>query len=236
MLSAGPIEDLMRLARVSPVALSRVFKQMEVPGPRLFPPLVLRLDGVGFGRALSEAGFSQPRDKRVHNALVAAAEALMRRFSSASAYVVSDEVSILLDSGVPYGGRLFKVVSVAASLASAVITEKLGRELLMDCRPVLLPSVGVWGAYVLWRSRVAANNFLSKLYHGSRGRAMTPSFSVMLEHVKEKLFGVEVWEVLGSCLSYEIAEEARINPVTGELVKKRRRALRRYDGPWRCLR
>ena len=235
LLSAGLVNDLVRLARISPAALSGVFKQMEVPGPRLSPPLVLRLDGVGFGRALTEAGFSQPRDKRVHDALVAVAEALMQRFSGASAYVVSDEVNILLDSSVPYGGRLFKVVSIAASLASTVITKRLGRELLMDCRPVLLPSPGAWGAYVLWRSRVAANNFLSKLYHGSRGRATTPSFMTMLDHVKGTLSNKRVWEVLGSCLIYEVVEEVRINRVTGESVKKQRRVLSRYDGPWRCL-
>lgn len=235
-LCAGIVEDLMRLARVSPAVLSRIFKQVEVTGPRLSPPLVLRLDGAGFGRILSEAGFSQPRDRRVHNALIAAAEALMKRLSGASAYIVSDEVNILLDSSVPYGGRLFKVVSITASLASAVLTKKLGRELFMDCRPVLLPSTSVWGAYVLWRSRVAANNFLSKLYHSSKGRAVTPSFTVMLEHVKEMLLGKEVWEILGSCIIYEAVEEIRINPVTGGPVKKRRRVLNRFDGPWRCLR
>ena len=236
MLSAELVKELMRLARVSPAVLSRTFKRMEVTGPRLFPPLVLRLDGVGFGRALNEAGFSQPRDRRVHDALVAVAEALMRRFSGASAYVVSDEVSILLVSGVPYGGRLFKIVSVASSLASAVITKELGWGLLMDCRPVLIPSSGAWGAYVLWRSRVAANNLLSKLYHGLSGRSTTPSFTAMLELVKEKLLSMEAWEVLGSCLNYEDVEEVRTSPVTGEPVKKRRRVLSRYDGPWQCLR
>ncbi len=236
MLSDDLVKGLIRLARVSPATLSRLFKQLEVPGPRLSPPLILMLDGVGFGRVLSDAGFAQPRDKRVHDALVAVAEALIRRFSGTSAYVVSDEVSVLLDSGVPYGGRLFKVVSVAASLASAVLAGELGHNLLMDCRPVLLPSPSMWGAYVLWRARVAVNNFLSKLYHGVRGRALTPSFTVMLSDVTDQLVNREGWEVLGSCLTYEVMEEVRINPITGEPVKKRRRVLRRYDGPWRCLR
>ncbi len=236
MLSGGLVEDLMKLAMISPAVLSGIFKQMEVSGPRLSPPLILRLDGVGFGRALSDAGFSQPRDKRVHDALTSAAEALMKRFSGAASYVVSDEISVLLDSGAPYGGRLFKVVSVAASLASSIVSKRLGHELLMDCRPILIPSTSMWGTYVLWRSRVAANNFISKLYHGQKVRTETPSFMTMLEYVKERLLGKDAWEVLGSCLIYEIVEETRTNPVTGEPVKKRRRALSRFDGPWRCLR
>lgn len=236
MLGKGIIEGLTRLARVNPAALFKVFKQLEIPGPRLSPPLVLRLDGVGFSKVLPKAGYAQPRDERVHAALVSVADALIRRFSGASAYVVSDEVSVLLDSYVPYGGRLFKVVSVSASLASSVLAEKLGHVLIMDSRPVILPSLNMWGAYVLWRSRVAANNFVSRLYHIVKEEALTPPFDHMLRDVAKHITGKEVWEVLGSCLTYEVVEEVGINPVTYGSVKKRRRLLKRYDGPWRCLR
>lgn len=228
--------DLRRLALVNPSVLSKLLKSAEVGGPRLMPPVVLRLDGVGFGRALTSAGFKQPRDERVHEALVKAAEALMRRFSGVAAYVVSDEISVLLGSSIPYGGRLFKIVSVAASVASASITAMLGIELLMDCRPVLLPSMNAWGAYVLWRSRVAANNYVSKLYHSTKRGSLTPSFLSMLYTLEHALLERDAWEILGSCLTYASEEVEKVNPLTGEPVKKRRRVIRRFDGPWRCLR
>jgi tRNA(His) 5'-end guanylyltransferase len=236
LLSADLIEKLNRLESVNPAILSKLFKQMEVSGPRLSPPLIIRLDGAGFGKALAEAGFRQPRDKRVHEALLAVAGTIMARFSGSSAYVISDEVSVLLDSVIPYGGRLFKLVSIAAALASSILSVKLGHNLIMDCRPVLIPSARMWSTYVLWRSRVAANNYVSRLYHDLKRTRSTPSYSAMLAEVAEKIANKEEWEVLGSCLAYEVVEEVRMNPLTGEYVKKRRRIIERYDGPWSCTR
>lgn len=187
-------------------------------------PLALRLDGVGFKRCLK--GFREPRDQRVHEALVRGALELLRRFSASCAYVVSDEVSLMmLGPSLPYGGRVEKLVSISASILSSTASLALGRSLIFDSRVIPLEGVDDAKRYVVYRARVGLNNYV-----GSTLRALglrMPEGSKLerqLEELEEAGVRMEerpAWEWGGSCVYWRVDASGRV-PVVEE-------------GPWRLL-
>ncbi len=139
------------------------YRSREIVGGIVRPPLALRMDGVSFGRSLSD--MPGPRSEPVHRALVETARLLLRDLGGRAALVVSDEINVLLERHVPYGGRLFKLVSVAASKASAHVSLSLGRPLYFDARVIGLESPCEALEYFLYRSRVGLNNYVTYLAH-----------------------------------------------------------------------
>ena len=110
---------------VNPAVLERYFRARERElEPRVSPPYVVRMDGVGFGRALAD--LPGPRDRRVHTALVEAAARLVRTYGACGAFVISDEVSVFFDTSNPYGGRVEKLSSVLASMLASLVSLSLG--------------------------------------------------------------------------------------------------------------
>ena len=218
------LEAAEAFASVNPAPLSKLYKQREVTGGTLSPPVVVRADGVGFGKALKE-GFAWPRDRRVHDALVKAAEELMRRYSASAAYVVSDEVSVLFRT-LPYSGRLFKVVSVAASILSSHVSLELSKPLYFDARAIQLTSVEEFAPYVIFRARVGLNNYVSSLYHSMvENHRETPPLPQMIEHVREVVRHHDSWECCGTLLYWGTRLKDGVNRRTGERVTVVRRAI-----------
>jgi len=215
-------------ASVNPASLSRLYKQREITGGILSPPIVVRADGVKFGKSLKDE-FTWPRDRRVHEALVSAAEELMRRYSTPAAYVVSDEVNVLFQT-LPYSGRLFKVVSVVASILSSHVSIILSKPLYFDARAIQLTGVKEFMPYVMFRVRVGLNNYVSSVYHSVvKDHRETPSFQKMLEHVKEIIKGKDAWECCGTLLYWDTRLKNGVNKRTGERVTVMRRAITKVD-------
>lgn len=225
----GALADLLK---VPVAALSREYRAGELD-LRVELPFVLRLDGAGFSRAL--AGFEAPRDERVHRALVAAATQIVERMSASGAYVCSDEVNVLfLGPAKPYGGRLQKLVSVSASAVSSRVSLELGRQLLFDSRVVPLSGVEAAKRYVLFRARVALNNYVGCLARLSGLKyARPPSLEKQMLDLAER--GVDVvsrpaWALLGSSVYWSWSGARRRTSVSNgfeELV----RSLEMYRGP-----
>lgn len=140
-------------------------------------PVCIRLDGNGFSRLTR--GFDRPYDVRIHHAMVGTAADLLERFGAASAYTMSDEISLLFaphtdeaPSSLPFSGRVQKLVSVLAGYASARFNAHLVREPFDDAAPAQaalrarverceahfdarvfsLPSVSALVDYVRWRA------------------------------------------------------------------------------------
>src|SRR5438105_3699874 len=83
---------------------------------------IVRVDGRGFSR-FTENRFEKPFDPRFRDLMVHAAGALLKELHGLYAHVQSDEVSILFrPEAVPFDGRLEKLVSVSAGIASAAFT------------------------------------------------------------------------------------------------------------------
>jgi hypothetical protein len=218
------LEAAETFASVNPAPLSKLYKQREVAGGMLRPPIVVRADGVGFGKALRE-GFTWPRDRRVHEALINAAEKLMRRYSASAAYVVSDEVSVLFRT-LPYSGRLFKVVSVMASILSSHTSIELNRPLYFDARAIQLTNIEEFIPYVIFRARVGLNNYVSSLYHSvAESSHETPPLLQMLKHVKEIIRERDSWECCGTLLYRGTHLKEGVNMRTGKPVTVVRRTI-----------
>jgi len=236
-LGSGFLEAVKAALRVNPKELSRYFEARVVTEGVVKPPIAIRLDGVGFKKALK--GFRKPRDVRVHNALVKGAEALMKRFEALATYVVSDEVNAVIASPLPYGGRVFKLVSTSASILSSHVSVELGMPLYFDSRVVKLGNLSEAAAYLMYRARVGVSNYISSTYHAvTGGGGSTPKAGYMLNYLAGLgLFkGVREWEVLGSCLTWSYVVKEGFNPLTGEGVKVLRRVVKVSPSYGECVR
>jgi len=197
-------------------------------------PIALRLDGVGFGRALS--GYRWPRDIRVHRVLLAGASALMGHLRGDYCYVTSDEVNLVHLGPLPYSGRVEKLVSVASSLVSSAASLALGRPLAFDCRVVVLEGPEEALDYVLYRMRVGFNNYVSSLYHSTLGARETPRLAEMVREVAARgMLDSPSWEWCGSCLYRRARYKLGRDPATDREVVARRGGLGLASGPV-CLR
>ncbi|MGC9180159.1 MAG: tRNA(His) guanylyltransferase Thg1 family protein [Vulcanisaeta sp.] len=210
------------LIGVNPVELEKDFDSRVVTSI-IKPPIVVRLDGTGFGKALKD--FTWPRDERVHRALIKAAMELIRAFSGEYALVISDEISVFLLNYVPFNGREYKLVSSMAGLASAVISNALGRVLYFDARVMQLNDSCLDVArYMLYRVRVGFNNYHVEI--AQRSRVIPPESTPHINEVIKALGGPRLtWESLGTCLVRSRVELEGVDRRSGERVKYVRRRI-----------
>jgi tRNA(His) guanylyltransferase len=128
---------------------------------------LLRLDGRSFHSYLR--GCERPFDEAFMADMDAVAEALCAEVSGAAfAYTQSDEISILVTDFAAlgtqpwFGGVVAKVLSVSASLATAVLNERRpGKRALFDARAFTIADPVEVANYFLWRQRDAVRNSIS---------------------------------------------------------------------------
>lgn len=128
---------------------------------------LLRLDGRSFHSYLR--GCERPFDEAFMADMDAVAEALCAEVSGAAfAYTQSDEISILITDFAAigtqpwFGGVVAKVLSVSASLATAVLNERRpGKRALFDARAFTIADPVEVANYFLWRQRDAVRNSIS---------------------------------------------------------------------------
>lgn len=148
---------------------------------------LLRVDGRSFHSYLR--GAAKPFDEDFMADMDHVAEALCTEITgSVFAYTQSDEISILVtDFATPqtqpwFDGVVAKLLSVSASLATAVLNERRpGKRALFDARVFTLSDPVEVANYFLWRQRDAVRNSISmaaqahfshKRLHGVSSAAM----------------------------------------------------------------
>lgn len=212
------------------VELEKYFKSLEIYSKeKVSCPFAVRLDGVGFGKALKD--FEQPRDPKVHLALVKTCYELMRFFNCDACYTTSDEISMFFLKYVPYSGRVEKIVSITASVASANLSLQLKRPLYFDSR-IIKVDLRDLEKYYLYRVRTGFNNYVCQLYHKVFKGKETPHLSQMIKELKEQ--GIDIgkkpsWVLYGSLVHWATLEKIGYNPITGEQVVAERRVLMATD-------
>ncbi|WP_019060001.1 tRNA(His) guanylyltransferase Thg1 family protein [Streptomyces prunicolor] len=150
--------------------LAERMKQYEAPYRTVLPRrthAVLRVDGRAFHSYL--AGAQRPFDEAFMADMDAVAEALCTEIAGARfAYSQSDEISILItDFDTPttqpwFGGVIAKQLSIAASLATAVLNERRpGRRGLFDARVFTINDPVEVANYFIGRQRDAVSNSIS---------------------------------------------------------------------------
>lgn len=152
---------------------------------------VLRVDGKAFHSYLR--GCPRPFDEEFMAHMDAVAEALCAEISGAvMAYTQSDEISVLFtDFGSPgtepwLGGVLAKQLTIAASLATAVLNEhRPGKRALFDARVFTIADPVEVANYFIWRQRDAVRNSISmaaqaRYSHGQLHHVNTSQMQEML--------------------------------------------------------
>lgn len=128
---------------------------------------IIRVDGRAFHTYLRKA--DKPFDMQFISDMGAVAEALCKEISgSVFAYAQSDEISILatdfasIQTQPWFDGVVAKLVSVSASLATAVLNERRpGARALFDARVFTIGDPIEFANYFLWRQRDAVRNSIS---------------------------------------------------------------------------
>jgi tRNA(His) 5'-end guanylyltransferase len=135
-------------------------------------PIMVRLDGKGFSKFTK--GLSRPFDKRLSDLMIAVTIRLVEMSNARMGYTQSDEISLVLyeespESQVYFNGRMQKIVSVLASIATAhfnaglptAIPEKAGNLAFFDCRCWSVPDKEEAANAFLWRELDASKNSIS---------------------------------------------------------------------------
>ena len=86
---------------------------------------IIRLDGRGFSNLTKRC--KKPFDDQFTNAMIEAARALAHELSALCVYTQSDEITVVLspDDNIIFGGRYEKLLSISASIATAVFIRKM---------------------------------------------------------------------------------------------------------------
>lgn len=133
-------------------------------------PLVVRLDGRAF--STFTRGMDKPFDARMSDIMHAVTAHLIEQTQACVGYTQSDEITLIferdtLESEPIFGGRVFKIVSVLAAMASAKFTllaaeawpERVERIIpSFDCRVFNVPSLVEAVNALIWREQDAARN------------------------------------------------------------------------------
>lgn len=152
-------------------------------------PVYARIDGRSFSKFTR--GMERPYDKRMSDAMIETVAGLVDRTHARLGYTQSDEISLVFMAGTPesdilFNGRVQKLVSVLASLTTAIFTKAIPADWSerlphFDCRVCQLPSESEAANMFLWRwkdatknaiSMVAQGNFSPKQLHGKHGGEM----------------------------------------------------------------
>ena len=230
------IAKLTRLLYINPLILEEKFRSREVRG-RIAPPFIVRLDGVGFGKALK--GFKEPRDQRVHEALINATLQIVERYNLIGAYVVSDEVNLIVYPQAPYNGREEKITSIFSGILSSRVSMILNRQLFFDARIIVLYDLAEAIEYILYRARIGLGNYI-----GSKARRLglwvekRPRIHEQLKGLEAKgirIDNIAEWELVGSSITWTTIWVEKINPQTKEKIKVKRRRIQVTTGPWMLI-
>ena len=171
----------------------KMYEQVEA-GRRLLPmvPALARIDGRCFSKFTH--GLARPFDARLSELMVRTTEYLVEESVAVCGYTQSDEISLVWlqtssESEIFFSGRIQKMVSQLAAMASAFFIRELPKALpevadrlpTFDARVWNVPNKDEAANTFLWRELDAAKNSISmaarhyfshKQLHGKHGNEM----------------------------------------------------------------
>ncbi|PWR74031.1 tRNA(His) guanylyltransferase Thg1 family protein [Methanospirillum lacunae] len=139
-------------------------KEREIyTGIKALAPVIIRLDGRAFHQFLAQLSLKRPFDEGFSKAMVSVCTSLLTEsgLSPLFAYTFSDEISIYLDE-LPFEGRVEKLTSVIASIASSCLTMALkpASPISFDARIIPVEKSMV-ADYLNWRQKEAWRNHIN---------------------------------------------------------------------------
>lgn len=208
------------------------FRDLRLPADE---HAVLRVDGRGFSR-LTEASFTKPFDRRFHEHMQAVGRALLAELGGTFAYVASDEVSLLLPRARPFGGRVEKLVSLAAGVASATFTAASGLPAVFDARSWVGADPGAYvrgrqtdthrcglGGWCYWTLRQAGLD-AREASRRLDGLPVAAQRALLVAHGVD-VAALPAWQLRGAGVGFVEEERAGHDPVRNTTVTAVRRRV-----------
>lgn len=198
-------------------------------------PAIIRLDGRAFHTLAARLELEKPYDIAFCRAMVEVCRQFIREsgLNPDCAYTFSDEINLFITT-LPFGGRVEKLDSVAASFAASALTRILEPDepLAFDARTIPAADPAFARTYFVARQREAWRNHQNACcQHALREEGTSPREAArMLEGMKsgdmhEMMFvrGVNLadtpaWQRRGVMVRTAPVEVEGYNPVTGEQV------------------
>lgn len=150
------------------------FYENQTCGIKMMPriPVVARLDGKGFSKFTK--GLKRPYDERLSALMVETTKYLVKETNANCGYTQSDEITLMwytdkIDSSIYFDGRLFKMISDLAAMASVFFNRELAKYLpekadkmpRFDSRVYNVPTLDEAVNSFLWREQDATKNSIS---------------------------------------------------------------------------
>lgn len=201
--------------------LSDRMKQYEKSFASYLPPhfpVIMRIDGKAFhSYTRGLPFFHQPLVKAMNNAALRLCKEVV---GARLAYVQSDEISLVINPWINYnsqpyfGNNIQKLVSVTASIASAIITSEseniFGSTKLafFDSRAFILPECEI-NSYLLWRQLDNIRNsiqVLGRQYYSNKQlhkKSNTDIVEMLLSEENVSWEDQPNWFKLGRCIVYK---------------------------------
>ena len=181
-------------------------------------PVIIRIDGRCFSNFTKT--FERPFDEELHNVMVKTTTRLLQETDAVVGFTQSDEINLILYKGHPrselfFGGRMFKLVSNLASIATSEFTleaMKIWKDLTttfkptFDCRAFQVPSKTEAVNVLYWRELDVVKNSVSQLarHYFSHTELQNKTFSAMRRMVYEKqgikFADLPYWQTRGTFL------------------------------------
>lgn len=174
-------------------------------GRRFLPllPVYARIDGRGFSKFTRD--MHRPYDHRMSSCMIETVRALVEHTHARIGYTQSDEISLVwqadsYENGIFFDGKVQKMVSVLAGLATAAFTRAVldskdgafrayaERLPHFDCRVFQLPSRTEAANAFVWRAKDASRNAITMVaqHHFSHKALQNKSTRDMLAMLAEK--------------------------------------------------
>jgi tRNA(His) 5'-end guanylyltransferase len=199
--------------------------------------LVIRVDGRAFDGYTSR--YDKPFDPKFHHHMVAVAQALTAEFHGRLAYTQSDECSVVLDPGFNLFGRsVEKLISIAASTATAAFVLSSGDAVTFDARICAYAASSTIVDYLTWRQedcwRCCVNGwaYWTARNEGSSPAEATKQANGDSQHKHDFLMARDInvarvpgWQRGGVLVARETYLKEGLNPQTQEATQTTRSRL-----------
>lgn len=205
------------------------------------PPVFVRVDGRAFHHLAENLELKKPFDDRFSDAMVQVCVTLISDSGLCPdlAYTFSDEISLYF-SRLPFGGRVEKIDSVAASYAASALTAVLAGKPLLSFDARVIPATPEYALEYLanrqneaWRNHINGycqqaliNEGISAKKAAARLKGVPARELHELMHERGmNLAMTPAWQRRGVLVFKKITEKEGFNPVTQEHVLARRSAV-----------
>jgi tRNA(His) guanylyltransferase len=158
-------------------AYEKEYTSAHVPVDQI---LCVRIDGKGFSKFTKH--FNKPFDDGLSAVMVHTMKKLVQETHANIGFVQSDEISLIYVAGKKasehmFGGKVSKINSVLASMATAHFNHHLSNYMVsdrynpafFDCRAWSVPDLVEASNVILWRAQDARKNSISALFRWTAG-------------------------------------------------------------------